>query len=119
MQRTRSTACSLVSLGIGCAGFFAPLSPSSAEPAFNPQEPAATTNAWPMFRGRASLLGVAPGALPDAPALLWSFKTAGPVKSSPAVVNGLVYFGSGDSNVFALNLKTGDKVWTFTTGGPI
>jgi len=38
------------------------------------------------------------------------------IASSPAVVNGVVYFGSEDGNVYALNASTGAKLWSFTTG---
>ena len=34
------------------------------------------------------------------------------IDSSPAVVNGVVYFGSGDGNVYALNASTGAKLWS-------
>jgi PQQ enzyme repeat len=34
--------------------------------------------------------------------------------SSPAVANGVVYVGSGD--VYALNARTGAKLWTYATG---
>src|SRR5262245_38623798 len=74
---------------------------------------------WPMFRGNPALAGVAEGALPDKPVLLWTFKTEGPVKSSAAVVNGRVYIGSDDGNVYALNFGTGKKIWAFKTGGGI
>jgi hypothetical protein len=40
----------------------------------------------------------------------------GQVFSSPAVANGVVYVGSDDSNVYALNATTGAKLWGFTTG---
>jgi outer membrane protein assembly factor BamB len=36
--------------------------------------------------------------------------------SSPAVWNGAVYFGSGDSNVYALDAATGTLKWKFHTG---
>jgi outer membrane protein assembly factor BamB len=36
--------------------------------------------------------------------------------SSPAVAGGVVYFGSGDQNVYALDAKTGTLKWTFPTG---
>jgi outer membrane protein assembly factor BamB len=36
--------------------------------------------------------------------------------SSPAVVNGVVYFGSGDGNVYALDAATGTQKWRFQTG---
>ncbi len=41
------------------------------------------------------------------------------MQSSPAVANGVVYVGSGDSNVYALNASTGAKLWSFTTGGGV
>ena len=37
--------------------------------------------------------------------------------SSPAVANGVVYVGSDDGNVYALNATTGAKLWSYTTGG--
>ena len=36
--------------------------------------------------------------------------------SSPAVMNGKVYFGSGDGNVYALDAQNGALVWKFPTG---
>jgi len=36
--------------------------------------------------------------------------------SSPVVVNGSVYFGSGDGNLYALDSATGDLRWKFKTG---
>ena len=36
--------------------------------------------------------------------------------SSPAVANGLVYFGSGDGNVYAVDGASGTLKWKFTTG---
>ncbi len=39
--------------------------------------------------------------------------------SSPAVVNGVVYVGSYDGNVYAFNAVTGAKLWSFPTGGEV
>ena len=36
--------------------------------------------------------------------------------SSPVIANGLVYFGSGDNNVYALDATTGTLKWKFKTG---
>src|ERR1051326_1249456 len=66
---------------------------------------------WPMFRGSQALLGVAKGSLAGKLNLLWSFKTGGPVKSSPAIEQNQVFFGSGDANVYALNFADGKKLW--------
>jgi outer membrane protein assembly factor BamB len=39
----------------------------------------------------------------------------GLVTSAPAVVNGVVYFGSYDKNVYALDASTGVEKWSFAT----
>ena len=39
------------------------------------------------------------------------------MQSSAAISNGLVYIGSTDHNIYALNATTGKKVWNYTTGG--
>jgi outer membrane protein assembly factor BamB len=39
--------------------------------------------------------------------------------SSPAVSSGLVYFGSGDGNVYALDAAAGTLKWKFTTGNVV
>ena len=49
-------------------------------------------------------------------AKLWSYATGGTVLASPAVANGVVYFGSNDYNEYALNAHTGAKLWSFDTG---
>ena len=37
------------------------------------------------------------------------------VYSSPAVVGGVVYIGSDDGNVYALNAANGAKLWSYHT----
>src|ERR1044071_4752972 len=74
---------------------------------------------WPMFHGGPSLTGVASGELPAKMVRRWAFKTAGPVKSSAAIVQGQVFIGSGDSNVYALTLTAGKKTWSFKTAGEV
>ena len=46
----------------------------------------------------------------------WTFPTDGPIYSSPAVVDGTVYFGSRDGKLYALDATTGAKRWEFKTG---
>ncbi len=55
------------------------------------------------------------GTMPDG-ILKWSYETADRVYSSPAIVDGVVYFGSDDSRIYALDAETGEEVWTYTTG---
>jgi len=33
--------------------------------------------------------------------------------------NDAIYIGSGDENIYALDLKTGEKVWSYKTGGAV
>jgi len=45
--------------------------------------------------------------------------TGNTVASSPAVVGGVVYVGSADNSVYALNASTGAKLWSFDTGNAV
>src|SRR5437870_5089821 len=74
---------------------------------------------WPMYRGNAALTGVANELLPKKPALLWSFKTGGPVRSSPVIAGGKVFIGSDDFKIYALDFASGKKLWEFKTGAAV
>jgi len=54
-----------------------------------------------------------------AAAVLWSTLTGGAVDSSPTVVNGIVYVGSDDGSVYAMNATTGQIVWKTDTGAAV
>ena len=45
----------------------------------------------------------------------WNYGTEGNFASF-ATPNGIVYIGSDDHNVYALNANTGAKIWNYTTG---
>jgi len=49
----------------------------------------------------------------------WAYQTRGQISSSPAVVGGVVYVGSADGNVYALDATSGAKKWAYRTGSPI
>jgi len=55
----------------------------------------------------------------DPDRIVWEFQAGSIVSSSPAVDNGFVYFGSGDSRVYCLNAQDGTKLWEFTTGNAV
>lgn len=72
------------------------------------------------FRGDAQHRGVyATQAVPHFEKLQWAFKTDGPVRSTPAIAAGNIYFGSGDSCVYALDARTGNERWRFKTNGAV
>lgn len=76
-------------------------------------------NDWPMFRHDLNHTGTTDSGSADLATLLWNYTTGAPVYSSPAVVDGCVFFGSRDSNIYCLNATTGQKIWNFSTGAEI
>ena len=72
---------------------------------------------WAMFRHDLGHTGRT-GPATDLPRgnLKWTFTTGSAVHSSPAVVNGIVYIGSRDGNLYALDAATGAQRWAFKTG---
>ena len=51
--------------------------------------------------------------------LIWSYETGGGVETTPALAGGLLYFGSSDHHVYALDAASGELVWRYQTGGPV
>ena len=47
----------------------------------------------------------------------WKFKTGAEVWSSPAISGGVVYFGSNDGYLYALDSQSGQEKWKVKTGG--
>ncbi len=76
-----------------------------------------TSGNWAMFRGNVSRTGGAGDSTTQPQGeLAWTFQTGGAIHSSPAVVNGVVYFGSEDYNFYAVDAVTGVMRWEFKTG---
>src|SRR5262245_34655352 len=72
-----------------------------------------TADAWPSFRGNPQLTGVAMGTLPDKLEVRWKVDVKEPVTSTAAIVNGVVYVGADDSNLYAINLADGNIRWKY------
>ena len=49
----------------------------------------------------------------------WTYTTGDAIQSSPVVVGRVVYIGSRDHNLYALEARIGKKLWSYTTGGGI
>jgi outer membrane protein assembly factor BamB len=72
---------------------------------------------WTMFRRDLDRTGASPAdQLTPSGTIKWSFAAADVIHSSPAVVDGIVYFGSRDSHLYAVDAATGQKLWSFETG---
>ena len=72
---------------------------------------------WPTFRGNMQRTGYNHKATTLLPAAKWLWKASlpGPIYSSPAVQDSLLFIGAADSNVYAMHVQTGGRVWTFKT----
>ncbi len=51
--------------------------------------------------------------------LLWKFKTGGPLYASPVIAHGILYIGSTDGKLYALDAKTWGIKWVFDAGDAI
>lgn len=49
----------------------------------------------------------------------WSFQTDGKVYATPVIEDTIMYIGSVDSNFYAINIKTGEKIWSYQTSNQI
>lgn len=79
-----------------------------------------TTNDTSTFRGNLQHTGVydAVGA-PKLNQIKWKFQTNGKIYSSPVVADGKVFVGSGDGNLYAVNIEHGTLEWKYGTKGRI
>ncbi|MBI2300774.1 MAG: PQQ-binding-like beta-propeller repeat protein [Armatimonadetes bacterium] len=71
--------------------------------------------AWSMYRGSPGGSAYTTAGLRLPLALKWEFATGDRVLSSPAVANGVVYIGSTDKSLYALDADSGAAHWTIPT----
>jgi outer membrane protein assembly factor BamB len=73
-----------------------------------------------MYRGGARRTGQfdTPG-VPEFSEGKWKFNTGDRIWSSPVVAGGVVYFGSDDGYLYAVDIETGGEVWKFQTGDDV
>jgi len=73
-----------------------------------------------MFRGNAAHTGVYAGAAPrQFHHVKWKFLTGSGVIGSPVILDSVIYFGSDDHNIYAVDASTGRQIWKTTTRGPV
>ena len=96
-----------------------PITPTDTvfPPTDSPVPPTAPVAA--MFRGGPERTGVYEPGGPTLGRQLWKFKTGDFVDSSPAISSGMVYFGSYDDHLYALDAGSGQEKWKFKTGDGI
>ena len=73
-----------------------------------------------MFRSNPAHTGVYPGrAILGEPKLKWKFQTSGEIIASPTVDHGIVYVGSTDGNLYAVDAQSGLLRWKFKANARI
>lgn len=67
---------------------------------------------WPMFRHDPARTAYSSISGPSTPKVLWTFSTNdNSMESSPAVVDGKLYVGSTNGNIYCLNATNGHQIW--------
>lgn len=81
------------------------------------EQPATDHSSGAMFRGNPQHTGVFEAQGPAQGELQWKFETEGDILSTPIIEDNVVYFGSNDHHLYALNSQTGQELWRFDMGG--
>lgn len=70
---------------------------------------------------KGSVLHIMQGKLKVYPKNLagYMFKTKWPITSSPSISSGIIYFGTVDGYLYALNTDSGEELWKFKTNRKI
>ena len=108
-----------LAIGLALSAAFTP----GVSAASGAQQGTSTLASWAQFHNTSDHLGVQTSETAlsasnvNQLAVGWSKMTGGPITGSPVVANGVVYFGSSDHSVYAVNATTGATVWTHATGG--
>ncbi len=74
---------------------------------------------WPVFRGNGAQDGVSDDKLPDKLHQIWAVKTGDSIEGAPAIVDGVVFIGSQDQHLYALDLDDGKERWRYKFPAPI
>lgn len=124
-SRRRLVAASVVPVGLA---FPAVLAAQEATPVSSPAVEATPVveqvTGWPLYGhdltgSKATITAGISSENVSALQPLWQVEVSGPVSSTPVITNGVTYVGSYDGDLYALNLETGESVWTYATGAAV
>ena len=99
--------------------------PSDDKESVSPEVPAAVppplrAEDWHTFMYDLNFSGNSPDKHLAPPLeLLWKFKTGGPIHASPVIANGILYIGSTNGKLYALDAKQWGIKWVFNAGEAI
>jgi outer membrane protein assembly factor BamB len=73
-----------------------------------------------MFKGNPALTGVVDAPPPRALlGVRFRFRADGPIRSTPALAAGVLFFGSDDGHLYAIDSRTGALKWRFAAGAGV
>lgn len=73
-----------------------------------------------MYRGNLERTGIfQTKSVEKISALKWEFEAEKLISNSPVVADGIVYFGSLDKNLYAIDINTRLEKWKYKTENPI
>lgn len=82
--------------------------------------PADVLGQGPQFRGGPAHRGLADGGGTERfGGVAWRFETGGTVRSSAALSGGVLYVGSSDGVLYAVDADAGTAVWRYDAGAPV
>ena len=73
---------------------------------------------WALWRGDSENTGTGKSG-PTNLNLKWKFNAGGGIVSTPCIVDGRVYFGSQNKNMYCIDAKNGDFLWSYAIGSRI
>jgi eukaryotic-like serine/threonine-protein kinase len=76
---------------------------------------------WAMFHHDSAHTSYSTGTAPANSTVKWTFSTSDNIiNSSPAIVDGLLYVGSDNGNIYCIDADTGKQIWVnFTITKPV
>ncbi len=66
---------------------------------------------WPMFQGSLERSGQYDGSLPDDNSTMWEYQADELLMGTPTVADGVLYYGSLDYHVYAIDAQNGEEIW--------
>jgi outer membrane protein assembly factor BamB len=80
---------------------------------------AVDTDWWSMFHHDLTRAGNSTSTAPSSSTVLWNYTTGGMVESSPTVFSDVIFVGSDDGKIYALNATTRKSIWNYTTSNSV
>ena len=81
----------------------------------NTTNAASGTDWWASFGHDNANTRTSPSIGPRTSTILWNFTAGGPVRTSAAAFDGIVYAGTFGGNFYAIDANKGTQIWTFKT----